>query len=51
VSVEQNSDGDYWLRLVATDGTSWHIGWDGNTSDAVSIATEFAETIVDGLLY
>ncbi len=48
-SVEHNGDGESWLMLRATDGTTWYSGWAGNSADAVSLAAEFGLTIAESL--
>jgi hypothetical protein len=49
VSVECNSDGDPWLRLLATDSSTWYLGWDGERADAVSSAGNFGEMMGQSL--
>jgi hypothetical protein len=49
-SIERNSDGHRWLKLLATDGTTWYSGWQGDVADAVSFAEEFGESIVESML-
>ena len=41
VSTQINTDGHPWLKLLATDGTTWYVGWQGEAEDANSLASEF----------
>ena len=45
LSVEYNAEGDRWLRLLATDGTSWYLGWDGGSLAAITAGGEFGQTV------
>lgn len=49
-SIERNGDGDRWLKFLATDGTTWYVGWGGDSADAVSIAEEFALTMAESVV-
>ncbi len=49
-SIECNSDGDRWLKFLATDGTTWYLGWDGDSEDAISSAEEFGQTMAESIV-
>lgn len=50
VSQGLNDDGDPWLRLVATDGTTCYLGWAGDNKSAIESATEFGRNLADDIL-
>jgi hypothetical protein len=48
-SFEHNADGHLWLKFLATDGTTWYLGWRGDSAEATSSAEEFGEMIAESL--
>jgi hypothetical protein len=49
VSVERNGDGHRWLKFLATDSSTWYLGWDGDWADAISHAEQFGEMMGESL--